>query len=209
MEKKIAILSGVEKYYAKKLKEFGATSKGVDWNSEESQKLRFDKLVNIINKNSSFSLLDYGCGFGAMYPYLKNIFGNNFAFTGFDISIQMINEALILHNEPNAKWINNINEATRVDYVIASGIFNVRLDHTKEDWEEYILETLIQLNSLSIKGFAFNMLTSYSDKEFMKNHLYYANPATFFDFCKRNFSKYVVLRHDYPLYEFTIEVKKD
>ena len=32
-------------YYDKKIKEYGPTSKGVDWNGEESQYLRFNILI--------------------------------------------------------------------------------------------------------------------------------------------------------------------
>jgi len=64
------------------------------------------------------------------------------------------------------------------------------------------------MNKKSIKGFAFNMLTKYSDREYMKEYLYYADPLFIFDYCKRNFSKKVALIHDYELYEFTILVRK-
>ena len=39
------------------------------------------------------------------------------------------------------------------DYVVASGIFNVKLDHPVDTWREYVLETLATLNRLSRRGF--------------------------------------------------------
>jgi hypothetical protein len=39
-------------------------------------------------------------------------------------------------------------------------------------------------------------------------NLYYADPFMFFDFCKRNISPYVSLLHDYPLFEWTLLVRK-
>ncbi len=60
-----------------------------------------------------------------------------------------------------------------------------------------------------LKAFLFNMLTKYSEKEYMRDNLYYADPLFIFDYCKRNFSKQVALLHDYGLYEFTILVKKN
>jgi len=72
----------------------------------------------------------------------------------------------------------------------------------------YILDTLENINEKSKKGFSFNMLTKYSDKELMRGDLYYADPLFFFDYCKRNYSKEISLLHDYDLYEFTILVKK-
>jgi len=90
------------------------------------------------------------------------------------------------------------------DYLIASGIFNVMLDALADEWEEYIKTHLHRINSLSIKGFSFNMLTIYSDPDRMKDYLYYADPCIYFDYCKRYFSKWVALLHDYGLWEFTI-----
>jgi hypothetical protein len=59
---------------------------------------------------------------------------------------------------------------------------------------------------LSRRGFAFNVLTKYSDPERMRPDLYYADPLFLFNYCKKSF-KSVALLHDYPLYEFTILVK--
>ena len=64
------------------------------------------------------------------------------------------------------------------------------------------------MNKKSEHGFSFNMLTSYSDKEYMRDDLYYGDSCHFFDFCKKNFSKNVSLLHDYNLYDFTIIVRK-
>lgn len=202
------IISQVNQYYSKKIIENGATPQGVDWNSVESQELRFEVLSNVIFDNENFSVLDYGCGFGSMYDYFKKKY-SNFHFTGLDISDAMINEAKKRNaNDKSSEWTTSINIDEHFDYVIASGIFNVKLENTNEDWKNYILETMHQLNNHSKKGFSFNILTKYSDKEYMKDYLYYADPLFLFDYCKTNFSRNVSLLHDYNLYEFTIIVRK-
>jgi hypothetical protein len=61
---------------------------------------------------------------------------------------------------------------------------------------------------LGKRGFAFNMLTSYSDADRMRSDLHYGDPCRFFDYCKRTYSKQVALLHDYGLYEFTVLVRK-
>lgn len=202
------ILNEVNSYYTDKIVKNGLTPQGVDWNSEESQYLRFEVLSSVIDQNDSFSILDYGCGFGSMLDFYKTKY-RNFEFLGFDISDEMINSAKKSHPEDiNAKWFTTLNAIPNADYTIASGIFNVKLKNSDNDWLEYILETLGTINEKTNKGFSFNMLTKYSDAEYMKDYLYYADPLFIFDYCKRNFSKYVALKHDYPLYEFTITVKK-
>jgi hypothetical protein len=82
------------------------------------------------------------------------------------------------------------------------------LDASNDEWREYALSTLGGIARLSERGFAFNMLTKYSDAERMRADLYYADPCFFFDYCKTRFSRQVALLHDYGLYEFTILVRK-
>ena len=202
------ILDTVNNYYTEKVKEHGVNPKGDDWNSVESQELRFKQLCSVIEPNDSFSILDFGCGYGAMLDYLTNTKGA-FNYTGLDISEEMIAQGVKTHaDNKSATWKTKLAEGEVFDYTIASGVFNVRLDIGDDEWKQYITSTLDIINKHSTKGFAFNMLTSYSDKEYMRDYLYYADPAFFFDYCKRNFSKYVALLHDYPLYEYTIIIKK-
>lgn len=201
------IIKKVKAYYTDKIKQHGASSSGVDWNSKESQFLRFEQLSKVIKEKNEFKILDYGCGYGALIDFLNEHF-HSFDYLGFDISEEMIQQARTVFSISNYRFTSNKEELTPQDYVIASGIFNVKLDASTQEWENYILETIKELHFYSKKGFSFNMLTSYSNKEYMKDYLYYANPAFYFDFCKKNFSKNVALLHDYDLYEFTLIIRK-
>ena len=204
------ILSGVKDYYTGKVKEHGVTPQGVDWNSKESQYTRFEQLSRIITEGNPFSILDYGCGYGELYNYLKNTLRfADMEYFGFDISDEMIRLACESHKGDSHSEFNTSLPDNPFDYVVASGIFNVKLELADdEQWKEYILRELGLLNRHSERGFAFNCLTSYSDTELMKSHLYYADPLFFFDFCKKHYSRNVALLHDYNLYEFTILVRK-
>lgn len=207
MNKKIT--EGVKQYYSEKILTHGATSKGVDWNSTESQHLRFKQLCKILPEDVAFSLCDFGCGYGELFKYLHMNLKSHFQYLGFDIAPAMIAEAKKQNQENKNVSFTTLTPSHQQDFTIASGIFNIRL-HLADDneWQEYIIQTLHQLNDISTKGFSFNALTSYSDKEFMQDYLYYANPTFLFDYCKLNFSKNVALLHDYNLYEFTILVRK-
>ena len=196
----------VKAYYDDKINTFGTTPQGVDWNSIESQELRFEILSRVIKDNKHFSILDYGCGFGSMFNYFEEKF-EKFDYTGFDLSDKMIEAANDKISKQNAVFTTQL-PSQPFDYVIASGIFNIKLDNTPENWQNYIEKTLHEIDKLANKGFSFNILTSYSDSEYMKDYLYYANPSYLFDFCKRHFSRNVALLHDYDLYEFTIIVRK-
>ena len=200
------ILSKINKYYTEKVTVYGDSSEGVDWNSKESHFLRFDQLTKVLPKHLNFSLMDYGCGFGSLIEFLVE---NNFKFnyTGYDISQEMINKAKGIYSSKNISFDSKLN-GDKYEYTIANGIFNVKLDSTNQGWQKYIEEILREIDEISEKGFSFNILTSYSDDEYKKDYLFYANPLYFFDFCKIHFSNNVALLHDYDLYEFTIIVKK-
>lgn len=201
-------LSNITDYYSEKLNKYGPTPMGVDWNSQKSQVLRFKQLSKIFYPLSSFSVNDFGCGYGAFYDYILERY-ENISYLGIDLSPDMIQAAECRHNfQSKARFIINSEPDRIADFGIASGIFNVRLDHPESEWYEYLQSTLRILDSTSRLGFAFNCLTSYSDVEKMRNSLYYANPCKIFELCKSEFSQKVTLLHDYELYEFTILVRK-
>ena len=195
-------------YYSRKIREHGATARGVDWNSEESQQLRFDHLLKIVDSAGPFSLNEIGCGYGALVDHLEAR-GINASYHGIDLSSDMVTAARQRHPAAsNAAFAVASKPDQPRDYCVASGIFNVRLETPDGPWLHMILATLETMHESSTRGFAFNALTSYSDAEKMRDYLYYADPLALFDHCKRRFSRQVALLHDYGLYEFTILVRK-
>lgn len=203
-----AKLLNVAEYYNSKIQSHGTCARGVDWNGEESQALRFQQLSKVFMNQGPFSISDLGCGYGAYYSFLKKQ-GLSCNYKGFDISDDMLLAARELHkSDKNCSFHlgDQIREVT--DYTVASGIFNVSLQANTEQWRSHIFATISHMDTMSSIGFAFNCLTSYSDLDRMASHLYYADPLVIFDFCKRHYSKEVALLHDYGLYEFTIIVRK-
>lgn len=79
------MLADVARYYASKLEAHGTTARGVDWNGEAGQALRFDQLVRIVNAADPFSINDLGCGYGALLDYL-DARGFKTDYTGIDVS---------------------------------------------------------------------------------------------------------------------------
>ena len=202
------IIEDVGNYYSAKLAEHGDNARGVDWNGEESQFLRFEQLCKIIDSRKPFSLNDVGCGYGALYAHLASCY-HTFSYEGCDISRTMIDAAQKRYDrKSNAAFFVARKPSRTADYGIASGIFNVRLAFQNGPWRKHLQSMLDILDRSSAKGFAFNCLTSYSDKDKMKAYLYYANPCELFDLCKKRYSRDVALLHDYGLYEFTILIRK-
>lgn len=200
-------LAEVVSYFNSKLEKHGVNAKGLDYNSAEAQEIRFEQLCKVINLAEPFSVNDYGCGYGSLADYLKK-FEYTFSYTGFDISQAMIDAAKTRPGaDPDWKFTTKLAELSPADYTIACGVFNLRINTPEEQWLAYVLESIENIAQLSSKGFSFNMLTKYSDKDKMRDDLFYGDPALFFNHCKRNYSRNVALLHDYELYDFTIVVR--
>jgi SAM-dependent methyltransferase len=214
------LLTSVASYYSKRLEEFGTTARGVDWKSEESQALRFRQLMRVFEADGEpadagdRSLIDYGCGYGALVDHLIAAHsnpqsGSKLQYIGVDVSASMIEAARARHaGREWCRFTADLASLQPAAFVVASGIFNVRLDQPIEAWRGYVLDTIDRLHALSTRAFAFNVLTMASDPEKRREDLYYADAGELFTRCQQRYSRRVALLHDTPLYEFTIIVRK-
>ncbi len=196
-------------YFRDTLATFGLTPQGVDWNSSEAQETRFVQLSRLLPASEPYALIDYGSGFGGMYDFLRAR-GHRVEYFGYDFLPEMVAGGSELHrDDPACHFTPDVKELPLADYAIASGIFNVRLRIADAAWIDFVIGILDSLHRMARRGFAFNMLTKYSDPERMKAELFYADPCFFFDHCKRHYARNVALLHDYVLYDFTVLVRKE
>lgn len=195
------IRARVADYYSRKLAEHGASPQGVDWNSAESQDLRFAQIVRLMDADGRVSVNDFGCGYGALAGYLREQ-GLDVAVHGLDLSEAMV--AAARERYPEQRWTDDPADLEPADYSVCSGIFNVKLDVDADSWVDYVWETLDQMHGLSRRGTIFNMLTGRSDPERMRPDLYYGDPGEWLEACMSRYGRDAALLHDYPLYEFTM-----
>jgi SAM-dependent methyltransferase len=199
-----SVESRVVRYYEGKLQEHGPTAAGVDWNSEASQHRRFAELSRLVEPEHS--VLDVGCGYGALLDHLE-VRGWQGEYTGFDLSAEMLAAARRLHPE-RGRFVAVMPPEQSADIVVASGLFNVKLDVDELDWQSYVDQTILTMFERCRFGMAFNLLTSYSDPDRMSSRLHYGSPSRYFDFVATKCSRRVSLLHDYGLFEFTILVRR-
>jgi hypothetical protein len=199
----------ISKLYSDNLAAYGDQSKAVGWNTPESQELRFQKLTSLIDCQSKpITINDYGCGYGAHLDYLINKGFNVVGYNGYDLSKEMLNEAKqrLSWFQDELNLIQSADITTQADYTFVSGTFNVCFESSDDEWAEFIRCKLFQISKHSRLGFSFNLLSTYVD--WQESHLFYGNPCYWFDYCKKNYSNQVSLLHDYPLYEWTLVLKK-
>lgn len=205
------MLSKVNSLYSENVRTMGASPRSVGWRDVDSQKLRFEKLTQVITGrglDKPVTINDLGCGYGALFSYLvadrKLEVGK---YTGYDISAEMLETAAGLTDPARCEFRCGPRITDPADYSFVSGTFNVKFEVNDDKWRGYVIDCLHNLDRHSVRGFAFNLLTTYVD--YMESHLYYGDPLFYFDLCKRIFSKKITLIHDYNLFEWTILVHKD
>jgi SAM-dependent methyltransferase len=202
------VVERLKTHFDERVRLYGAGLQSVDWKSRTAQYNRFRELLKVVDFTAPFSIIDYGCGDGELVRFLQSM-NADFQYFGFDVSTQMVEAARKeFSTSKNCLFSTRIEDFPAADYTVASGIFNLKFEADDEDWKELMRATIAKMNALSYKGFAFNALTIYSDVEFRRADLFYADPLFWFDFCKRNVSRFVSLLHDYPEYDFTIIVRK-
>ena len=188
------------------LEQEGATVKGVGWPSRENQRLRFGQLLRAVDiGDEPFTVNDLGCGFADLYEFVKDEGLPMRAYRGYDLSEKMLAVASErLGDDGEVVRADRLGEPA--DYSFACGIFNTRLDASDAEWLEYMKSVIANLHEHSERGFAFNSLTTYVD--YRRDHNFHAEPMELFRFCKEEISPHVSLLHDYPLWEWTIGIRR-
>jgi hypothetical protein len=194
-------------HYESQLRQHGPTARGMNWKDEASQTLRFRILCEIRDLNG-LSLHEVGAGAGHLYDYLRteNIDAD---YSGSDLSEDMVQAAKLRHPHVcfDRRDILVDPDLPEYDVLVCSGLFFVRLHHTDGDWQDFIYATIRRMYDLCRIGIAFNLMTDQVD--FRADNLYYSDPGQTLNFCRRELSRSVVVRHDYPLYEYTTYVYRN
>lgn len=193
----------VRTYYSAAIERHGPTPRGVDWQCSASQQLRFVQLLKVCDFAAPFSLNDFGCGYGALLDYLAFRHGDTpIDYRGIDISPNMIEAARTLRpGSPAAEFV--LGEACQrvADYSLASGVFNVRLDCRRKEWEIYVESILRDLRESSRRGFSVNFMRP---GRAPTKGLYRSPPERWTAFCEKELGCSVELVEDYGLREFTL-----
>ncbi len=141
-------------FYLAAIKKHGQSAKGLNWNSSDTQILRFDKLMELLPNNlNNYTLTDAGCGFGDFYNYLEQ---KPKKYLGLDALEEMVTIAKentlqeifkcdLLHETPPIS-----------DYIVCSGALNIL---TRFETTMFLRNCFYSAK----EGFVFNCL--YGDRE--------------------------------------------
>ncbi len=203
------LLGKVEKFYSDAITEYGAVASGVNWKSKREQEIRFEYLARVVPDGTApVDVADIGCGYAALYSFLKDRGVPLVRYFGYDVSSAMVKSAQErTTGAKDAEFFVGDSIDREVDYAFASGIFNVSLGQSEGAWTKLVKTVLDNMNAMSRRGFAFNMMTDKVD--WRVDDLFYANPGIWLEHCLSHYSRRVTLYHDMPFFEWTMIVRKD
>ena len=194
--------TGLTGLYDGRLKELGADVKTVGWGSVEDQRMRFEVLCRGLDLRGK-RVLDIGCGLGDFIGWAEATFGCDFDYLGLDLSPGLINAARERFGAPRREFLVDTltpNSAIgEFDIVILSGT----LTYKTADNMTTMRSVIASAYSRCRLAVCSNFMTSYADTELKKNFHY--SPEVVFAFAK-SLSRFVVLHHDYNLYEFSVQI---
>jgi len=177
----------------------------VGWTDKNAQFSRFKQLTNITSF-FAHTLLDVGCGLGALHTFLIED-QLDAKYTGIDINPQFIKEAQKQHPSATFKHadIFDPNFYEEYDYILASGIFNQRVPKQMK----YIEKGIQKMVQLCRYGVAFNILSSSTPKHMRQSPTFhYYSPSKVLDICLK-YSPYVVLKQHYLPNDMTFYIYKE
>ena len=145
-----------KRFYLGAYKRYGISAKGLNWNSKESQEIRFEIITSFIRDElEKSSILDVGCGFGDIILFWQKRGIKPREYIGIDsvekfvkISTKRFSSldfVKILHRDI---LIDNI---PRSDWLIASGSLNILSEF--DSW--FFIERMLEYSK---RGVVFNIL---------------------------------------------------
>ncbi|MFB1486693.1 MULTISPECIES: class I SAM-dependent methyltransferase [unclassified Thiocapsa] len=139
-------------FYLDSLTSHGETAKGVQWQSTQSQELRFKVLRKLLPEDlSELTLVDAGCGFGDFHRYFERCNSLPGRYIGLDVMEPMA-EVARRRTGGEIRICNVLEDRLpNADYYLCSGAMN---NLTREETWEFIRRCF----AASRHGFLFNLL---------------------------------------------------
>lgn len=185
-------------FYKQSYKKYGITARGLNWNSEDSQHIRFEVLASFLQDEILFSeIVDAGCGFGDFYLFLEKQNLVPKRYIGVDSMQDFISIAKkrIPHATFTCRDVLK-DELIYADWYVASGSLNILSSF--DTW--MFLEKML---AYSKKGIVFNILEG--DKK--SENFNYQKKEDIINFAKRK--KYKIrVKEGYLPNDISVEIRK-
>ncbi len=188
-----------QKFYSSAIDKYGITAKGVNWHSKESQKMRFDIILEMLPDDiSQYSIADAGCGFGDLHLYMlkkkrapKEYIGIDSLSDMYSIASDRTGCEIVIADICKDKL-------PMADYYVCSGAMNVL-----EEFETHLF--VRNCFSACRVGFIFNVLHGEKKSETYN----YITTSKIEQMAKELGVKKIILRDDYMQDDITVLFLKE
>jgi SAM-dependent methyltransferase len=187
----------VHAFYEEFLSAHNDDARKVAWRSKFDQELRFETLLEALDDDGPFSILDVGCGLGDLFAYLNRT-GRDADYLGVDIVPAMVERARERHPDGRFEVLDLLTqtpEPSTFDIVVASGSLTVRLPKHALFVDKMLRRMLalssgvVAVNFQSTRSFRQNPLAA-EDPD-----LYHVDPVAMYATCRR-LCRWTTLRED-------------
>ncbi len=187
-------------FYNFHLEKYGDRPEALRW-TPQGQLKRYHTLAEIAPDLDGATVLDYGCGTGDFYRFLKRR-GISVSYTGVDINENFIELARKKYPDCTFRTMDASAEELQgfYDYIFICGVFNYLVPGVQQD----LRETLVTLFRHCNKGLALNALSSHTPLK--DPELNYTSPEEMVRFVLEHLSPYLALRHDRVQDDFTLYI---
>ncbi len=147
--------------YWKQYERYGATPKGSFWASKYRQELRFQIILDEINKISASivkNVADVGCGYGALATYIQSKHNfQNYRYEGYDICPGLIKSCKATLHYQNAQFFLGEYPLFKVSFTVMSGTYNLTATRDLGAWESYLFTCLKKCWDKTSQAMIFNL----------------------------------------------------
>ncbi len=177
-------------FYNRHLKDFGDAPQAVRW-TPEGQRRRYETLLKIAGDFSGKKILDFGCGKGDLYEFIKER-DISINYCGIDVNENLIKLAKSKYPETEFIAVDlEESEFERVfDVIFICGVFNLRIAGI----EESMKNVLKKLFRLCKEALHVNLLSYYIAQRNVE--LFYVKPEEILKFAITELSRSVTLIHE-------------
>lgn len=189
-------------FYNFHLQKFGDRPEALRW-TPQGQLKRYRMLADIApaEELNNSTVLDYGCGTGDFYRFLKRR-DINVKYTGVDINQNFIDLARKKYPECTFRVMNADDDQFEgfYDYIFICGVFNLNVPGVDHDMKNAMSALFRHCN----KGMALSALSSHTPIK--DPELHFTSPEDMLKFSIEQLSPSVALRHDRIQNDFMLYV---
>ena len=198
------------RHYEDCLEKHGDSHLGVDWPNKEDADKRYGVMLDLIKeKNEPVSLLDFGCGAGHLYEYIRRNEIEGIEYSGLDISEKFIGLCKEKYPEVDLILADILTEPDAVrdfDYIVMNGVFTEKRELPYNEMLDYFKQLVKAVFSKARKGLAFNVMSK--DVDWERDDLFHLSFDELSKFLTEEVNRNFVIRNDYGLYEYTVYIYK-